>query len=71
MYKQKLWYISIGITVISLVIIIIGFVKAMNFAPVPATSQNNSTPQNTSNSAAKELLRIIPMLFIYYSWEIL
>ncbi|MDR3586907.1 MAG: GDSL-type esterase/lipase family protein [Desulfosporosinus sp.] len=51
MYKQKLWYISIGITVISLAVIMVGFVKAMNFAPVPATGTANSTPQNASTAA--------------------
>lgn len=54
MYKQKLWYISICITAISLIFILVGFIKAMNFAPVPATATTNSTPQNASGSAATE-----------------
>jgi len=59
MYKQRLWYISIGIIVISLVVIFVGFVKAMNFAPVPIGT-NNSTKQNTSNSIANEAALINP-----------
>jgi len=46
MYKQKLWYVSICITMISLIVISVGFVKAMNFAAVPPTVPNNSTSQN-------------------------
>ena len=49
MYKQKLWSISICITVISLIVIGVGFVKAMNFASTPATSTNNSSPKNASD----------------------
>lgn len=53
MYKKNLWYISIGIIVISLVIIFIGFIKAMNFTPKSAIIPNNSMLQGTSNSSKK------------------
>jgi lysophospholipase L1-like esterase len=51
MYKQRLWYISMGITIISLIVILVGFVKAMNFAPVPALRTNISTSQDASTAA--------------------
>lgn len=47
MYKKYLWYSSICITIISLIVVSIGFVKAMNFTPVPDTSLNTPSPQNT------------------------
>lgn len=58
MYKQKLWYISICITIISLIVFIIGFIKAINFAPsaslANATSQNSSLSE-TNNTSSKNL----------------
>jgi Lysophospholipase L1 and related esterases len=56
MYKKYLWYVSICITIISLIVVSIGFVKAMNFTPVPDTSLNTPSPQNTVTQAENGIL---------------
>lgn len=52
MNKQKLWFLSICIAIISIIVFIIGFVKAINFAYIPAANLANSTLQNSTGLAS-------------------
>ncbi|WP_407307077.1 GDSL-type esterase/lipase family protein [Desulfosporosinus sp. SB140] len=52
MYKKSLWYISICITFVSLLVFVVGFVKAVSFASVPTTGTNQLVSQKATRSTS-------------------
>lgn len=49
MYKKSLWSISICIAFVSLLVFVVGFVKAVSFASVPVTGMNQLASQKANN----------------------